>query len=289
MWQLHMKKDDDSAQMILIASFAIGLSIVVLTLMLNNIIYASNTASESNIETNVFEFSNAIHLTSHAYEKAYEDADNGSFDQARFNDYMNSFSTKMAESSAFSGTIYILETGTFMEPYFTKNGLVDGRDDWTVIERVNHTDTFLMAINTSLTANQSDRFVIEAVDTSGTIWSASFFRSGSNVNVTVTDGVTVLNTQNSSSGELNITSDLMDGSTPFQYYFNNRTTGKTYSLLIKNGDLATGTTLISGDKINGKGFKIERIDVIEASIRMNKDGKLKANVVIPVLLPKGTA
>lgn len=283
----HMKKMDDSAQMILVASFSIALAIVVLTLMLNSIIFASNTASESNIETNVFEFSNAVQVTVDAYEKAYTSSYNNSLDETKFNEYIDIFSSKIRETSAFSGTIYTLESGNFEEPYFTKNGLVNGEGNWTVIERVNYTDTFVMAINTSMTANQSNRFTIEAFNQSGTFWSASFFNSGGNVNVTVTDGVNVLDSQNSSSGELNITANLMDGSSVFDFYFNNRTAAKTYSIRIINGDLAPGTCLIKGDTVNGKNFVIERIEVIEAKIKMNKNGKLKTNVIIPIILPKG--
>lgn len=116
-----MRKPDDSAQMIMIAGFAIGLSIVILTLLLNNMIYASNTASESSIETNVFDISDIIHVTLDAHEKAYESAHNGSFNETKYNDYLDTYSLKMSEVSAFSGVIYTLENGSLHEPYCTQN------------------------------------------------------------------------------------------------------------------------------------------------------------------------
>ncbi|MDK2948175.1 hypothetical protein SAMN04488589_2614 [Methanolobus vulcani] len=283
-----MRKSDDAAQMILIASFAIGMAVVVLTLMLNSIIFASNTASESNVETNVYDYSNTVQVTVEAYEKAYSYSYNGSVNDAKFNDYIGVFSRKMTESCAFCGVIYTIEHGDFQEPYFTQNGLIDGKANWTVIERINNTDTFMVAINSTAFTNGTV-FSVEAFDLSGTIWSAKFVRSGINVNVSVTDGVTVLDTYSSSSGEMNISSNLIDGSSFFNYYFNDETAGKTYSIRFINGSATSGTFLIAGDTINGNQFEIERIDVVETRIEMVKNGNLKMNALIPITLPKGQA
>lgn len=144
-----------------------------------------------------------------------------------------------------------------------------------------------MAINTSSMINSSDNFTVQAVNQSGTIWSAYFFKSGGGVNVTVTDGTSVLNSGESTSGELNITADLIDGSSSFNYHFISRTAGQTYSINIENGNLSTGTILIAGNTTNGNSFEIERIDVVEVKIHINKNGKLEADFEIPILLPKG--
>ena len=47
-----MKHCDESGQILLLAAFAIGFMIVISTVMLNNIIYASNMASESSNDIN---------------------------------------------------------------------------------------------------------------------------------------------------------------------------------------------------------------------------------------------
>jgi hypothetical protein len=236
----------------------------------------------------VHDYSNAVHVTIDAYEKAYSYSYNGSVNNTEFNDYIDIFSRKMTESSAFSGVIYTLEHGNFQKPYFTQNGLIDGNVNWTVIERVNYTDTFLIAINSSAFSN-STVFSVEAFNQSGTIWSAEFEKSGTGVNISVTDGLTVLDTYSSSSGELNISSNLVDGSSYFNYYYNNKTAGKTYNLRIINGNATSGTFLIAGDTVNGNKFEIERIDVIEAKIEMNRNGNLKIDALIPITLPKGQA
>ncbi|WP_342303920.1 hypothetical protein [Methanolobus sp. ZRKC5] len=282
-----MKRLNESGQMILIAGFIIGIGIVVLTVMLNNIVYASNTASESSIETNVFDFSNIVQTTTEAYEKAYADSNSGS-DNATFDAYMANYSEKMVESYSLSGFIFSLDTGTFQDAYFTQNGLPDGNDDWVVIERVNYTDKFLLSIpNASTLRNESNKFVIEVNNQSGTtIWSATMFNSSGNINLTVYDSSSVLNHKDDSFSEINITSNKAD-TADFNYYFSNQTIGETYSIKFINGSQAMGTFLISGDLVNGDPFYIERVDVVNSNMKLNKNGHLEINVTIPITLPKG--
>lgn len=285
-----MKRLNESGQMILIAGFIIGIGIVALTVMLNNIVYASNTASESSIETNVFDFSNVVQTTTEAYEKAYADSNSG-LNNATFDAYMANYSKKMVESYSLSGFIFTLDTGTLQDGYFTENGLAEGNDDWIVIERVNHTDSFLLSrLNTSTLGNESNKFVIEVNNQSGsTIWSASFFNSSDNINLTVYDSSSILSYENSSFSDINITYNKIDGSdaAPFDFYFTTQTTGETYSIKFINGSQAMGTFLISGDLVNGDPFYIERVDVVNSTMKLNKNGHLEINVTIPITLPKG--
>jgi hypothetical protein len=282
-----MKRLNESGQMILIAGFIIGIGIVVLTVMLNNIVYASNTASESSIETNVFDYSNVVQTTTEAYEKAYTDS-NGGYDNATFDAYMANYSEKMIESYSLSGFIYSLESGALQDGYYTENGLPEGNDDWIVIERVNYTDTFLLSIpNASTLGNESNKFVIEVNNQSGsTIWSATMFNSSGNINLTVYDSSSVLNYENDSFSEINITSNKVD-TTDFNYYFNNQTAGETYSIKFINGSQAMGTFRVEGDLVNGDPFYIERVDVVNSTMKLNKNGHLEINVTIPITLPRG--
>lgn len=281
-----MKRLNESGQMILIAGFIIGIGIVVLTLMLNNIVYASNTASESSIETNVFDFTNVVQTTTEAYEKAYADSNGGN--NTRFNAYMANYSKKMVESYSLSGFIFSLDTDTLQEDvYFTQNGLIDGNDDWTVIEKVNYTDSFsLGSFNASTLGNESNQFRIEANNHSGNIWSASFFNSSGSINITVSDHSSIIGNYQSNTGEINITGDLIDNiHSPF--YFLNRTAGQKYSIKFINGSQAMGTFLIRGDLVNNDPFYIERVHVVNSTMKLNKNGHLEINVTIPITLPKG--
>jgi hypothetical protein len=273
-----MKKWNDSAQMILIAAFAIGIGIVVLTVMLNNIIYAGNIASEANIETNVFDFTNTIKVTILAYEKAYT---GNSIDSA----YMSNYTRKMSESHAISGFIFTLSNDALKEPYFTENGLASGNSNWTVAERVNKTDIFEIMVNTSVLGNETNHFMVEAVDQSGKLWSLTAYNSGSACLVNVTDSNdTVIY---SSSYGIGSTLHLNLTNTTSSFHFNSLTAGKQYKVNIVNGNQTAGTLTLSGDLINGKPFEIRRYHVINTTMSLNKNGHMEMNVTIPVTLPRG--
>lgn len=273
-----MKKWNDSAQMILIAGFAIGIGIVVLTVMLNNIIYASNTASEANIETNVFDFTNTIKVTTQAYERAYTGT---SIDSA----YISNYTRKMSESHALSGFIFTLDTDSLQEPSFTENGLPDGNPNWTVAERVNKTDLFEITINTSILGNETKPFVVEAVDQSGKLWSLRTYNSGGICFVNVTNNNdTVLYSASCGIGSI-LHMNLTNTTSPF--HFNSLTAGKQYKINVMNGNQTEGTLAVSGTLINGKPFEIRRYHVVNTTISLNKNGHLEMNVTVPVTLPRG--
>ncbi len=281
-----MEKFSDSGQMILISAFVMCIGFLVLSIMLNNIIFSSNTASESGIETNVFDFSNTLKTTVEAYQKAYAGAGRGqNFDEEIFDAYMSNYSSMMAKSYSLTGIMFSLNGGAFEEPYFSHNGLKDGNDEWTVVRWINSTDTFLMSLNTSKLANESDEFVIKAIDQSDNVlWSAKLFNSNGQMNVTIENSTQIINSKISSAGELNITADKIDN-TPFDFYFNSQTSGKRYMIKFINGSSAAGTFIISGDLVSGNIFEMERLKVMNCVLIMNKRGYVETNVTIPIILP----
>jgi hypothetical protein len=272
-----MRKWNESAQMILIAGFAIGIGIVVLTVMLNNIIYASNTASEANIETNVFDFSNTVRVTTQAYEKAYC---NGSINNA----YISNYSQQMAKSYALSGFIYTLDNDPLQEPYLTENGLSSGNPEWVVVDRINQTDYFELMINTSSLGNESSCFAIEAFNQSGMFWSIKIFNSSGAFYANITNSTDILRTENIGGGSPSL--DIYNN-TPFDFHFNTLTAGEQYRIRYVNGNQASGTFAISGNLTNGQPFEIRRYHVLNTTMSLNKNGHLEMNVTIPVTLPRG--
>ncbi|MCQ6961719.1 hypothetical protein [Methanolobus chelungpuianus] len=270
-----MKKWNNSAQMILIAGFAIGMGIVVLTVMLNNIIYASNTASEANIETNVFDFANTMKITTQAYEKAYTGS---SIDSS----YISNYTNIMATSYAPSGFIFKLSNGPLQEPYFTANGLSNGKSEWTVVERVNKTDVFELEINTSTIGNEPNCLVVEALNHSGMFWSVRIFNSSGMyyANVTDSNSTNILRTVPIGSGYINLTNNT-------DFHFDTMTAGEQYKIRIVNGSQAGGTFSLAGNLTNGKPFEIRRYHVLNATMSLNKNGHLEMNVTIPITLPQG--
>lgn len=276
-----MRKWSDSGQMILIAGFAMGIGIVVLTVMLNNIIYASNTASEANIETNVFDFTNTMKVTTQAYEKAYTGT---SIDDA----YISNYTKKMSESHALSGFIFTLSNDSLQQPYFTENGLSNGKDEWVVVERINQTSNFEIFLNASKLENESNCFVIEAINQSGMFWSARIFNSSGTyyANVTDSNSTNILNTVLIGSGSGTFYMNLTNN-TPSNFHFNTLTAGEQYKLRFVNGSHSGGIFTISGNLTNGQPFEIRRYHVLNATMSLNKNGHLEMNVTVPITLPRG--
>ncbi|MDW7731132.1 MAG: hypothetical protein SCH66_01740 [Methanolobus sp.] len=287
-----MKKFDDSAQLLLIAGFAVGVGIVVLTVMLNNVIYASNMASESSIDTSRYDMANVIQLTTEACEDAYQSAlINGSHDNvdnATFEQYIEDYNDKASESFGIAGMTFSCQADNLSEAYFTQSGLADGQDNWTLVQNVNSTDAFALSIpEISRLGNESNKVIIKATNTSGNwLWSMELFNSGGTINVTVKDPSPSIVSYPSSAGELNITGNWIDGTNHSNLYFSDRTAGYEYSISIINGSHAVGTYSISGNLSTGQPFIQARYWVVNPTITMSS-GEITINRTVPVSLPGG--
>ena len=283
-----MREDDDSAQMLLIAGFAIGVGIVVFTVMLNNVIYASNMASDSSIEASPFEIGNLLALTSQAYEDAYKSSMNsGIFDSNVFVDYLSSYENQLVKMFAFSGTSLTIENSTLIDAHFSKNGMVDGVANWTLIRNVNLTDTFMLEIPESSTlSNSSSCLRVEAIETSGSmLWAMDIYDSGGNVNVRVMDSNSTLGTATSASGYtyLNVTGNYIDGTNYFDFHFNDLTSSHKYQINVINGTAGEGIFKISGKLADGSSFSIARHAIVLANITVvSFDKEMFISYPIPV-------
>ncbi len=256
-----MRKDNDSAQMILITGFVIALIIVVLTVMLNSVIYASNTASEANFETNVYDHSNTLKITTQAYQKAYVD---NSID----NNYIKNYTRHMARSHALAGNVFKLSNGPLQEPYFTQNGLVCGNPDWIVADRMKGSVNLNLEINTSSLGNETNCFTIKAQNDSAVFWSARIFEDNGTYYINSTEEENILD-------EFNIVNLTVVG----------QVSDEQYRIRFLNGDLASGVFTISGEKTNGDLFELRRDYAVNANILFNKRNGLEMNVSIPIILP----
>ncbi len=285
-----MKKMDDSAQLLLIAGFTIGLAIVVSTIMLNNIIFASNMASESSIDANRYHVSNVRQMSSDAFSGAYGYATKNQtpFNATLFNQYMSSYNKKAASVYALSGISFNVRNSTFYDGYFTGNGLLDGDSDWFVIADVNSTDSLLVEMNdTSVLGNATNAFTIQAINVSGdSIWSVKAYNNSVNVSITVSNQTAVVGETTSTLGilSMNVTNDLVDGSTSFQYHFNDYTANETYNLKFLNGTNAAGYFSMSGNLTDGTSFSRVRYKMTNATVSTSS-GKTRINVSIPISIP----
>ncbi|WP_406655726.1 hypothetical protein V7O62_08020 [Methanolobus sp. ZRKC2] len=285
-----MKKLDDSAQLLLIAGFAVGIGIVVLTVMLNNVIYASNIASESSIDTSRYDIANAIQITTEAHEDAYQYAiKGGSFDNDSFVEYLGNYTDKASSNYGISGLTFSCRNSNLSKAYFTQSGLADGKDDWTLVENIKITNLFALSIpDTSELGNESNRVTIQAINISGnTLWSMEFYNSSGKINITISDQSSIIGNYQSNTGEINITSDLIDGSGIIPgFRFSDRTAGKEYSINIINGSHAIGTYFLSGNLSTDQPFTQARYWVVNPTITMSSR-EMVINRTIPISLPGG--
>lgn len=285
-----MRTDDDSAQLLLIAGFAIGVGIVIFTVMLNNVIYASNMASDSSTETSPFEVGNVLALTSQAYEDAYTNATtSGTFNNNVFRGYLASYEDEACKMFALSGTSLYMENSTLIDAHFSKNGMADGVDNWTLIRNVNLTDIFIVEIPDVTTLhNNSSCLRIEAIETGGNmIWAMDIYDSGGKVKVNVMDSNSTMDTATSASGYiyLNVTGDNYIDATyhGFNFHFNDLTSSHEYKINVINGTAGEGIFTISGNLVNGQPFTIARHAVVLANITIvSSDKEMFVSYPIPV-------
>jgi hypothetical protein len=286
-----MRKDDDSAQLLLIAGFAIGVGIVIFTVMLNNVIYASNMASDSSTETSPFEVGNVLALTSQAYEDAYTSAiSSGTFNDTVFKAYLSSYEDEACKMFALSGTSLYMENSTLNDAYFSKNGMEDGVDNWTLISNVNLTDTFMVEIpDASTFSNNSSCLRIEAIEMGGNmLWAMDIYNSGGKVNLRVMDSNSTLGTAASTSGYtfLNVTGNYINMTNYFDFHFNDLTSSHEYQINVINGTAGEGIFTISGNLVNGQPFTIARHAVVLANITIVSSDK-EMFVSYPISVPGG--
>lgn len=285
-----MKKMDDSAQLVLIAGFTIGLAIVVSTIMLNNIIFASNMASESSIDANRYHVSNVGQMSSDALSGAYGYATKNQtpFNATLFNQYISNYNHRAASVYALSGISFNVQSSTFYDGYFTENGLLDGDSDWIVMPDVNSTDSFLIEMNdTTVLGNVTNAFTIQAINVSGdSIWSVKAYNNSVNMTIKVSNQVAVVGETTSTLGilSMNITNDLIDGSTSFFYHFDEYTVNETYKLKFLNGTNAAGYFSMSGNLTDGTSFSRIRYKMTNATVSTSS-GKTRINVSIPISIP----
>ncbi|NPE28216.1 hypothetical protein HNV12_09660 [Methanococcoides sp. SA1] len=274
-----MKRCDESGQILLLAAFAIGFMIVISTVMLNNIIYASNMASESSNDIDHFEISNIAQITQDASNAAYYNATTGNhFENGVYFNYLETYSQEISTLYAYRGFSFSLGNSTLNDAYFTKNGLVTGRSNWTIIDSVNQTNTFTIEMaDTSKLSNSSNPFEIHAINHSGVpIWKMKLYDDGSNINVSVNDQTHTIGTSNSS---INLT--IINDSV---FNFATSTAGETYRIDYFNSSNAMGLYSITGTLSDGRDFVRERYKVINTTISI-ASSKNRINVSLPITVP----
>jgi hypothetical protein len=274
----RIKEFDDNAQLLLLAGFAVGVGIVVLTIMLNNVIYASNIASESSIDTSRYEIANAIQITTEAYEDAYKASmESGSFDNTTYEQHLKVYEDMASKNFAISGFTFYFENNTRSEPYYTQNGLSDGRDNWTIVSNVNITDIFVIEVNSTTLGDSSDSLLIAATNNSGTLWSIELYNSSGTIQANISDGTSSIGSVTGSS-YLNITGDIAT------YQFQSHTDGKDYSINVRGGGNSAGDFTLQGKLTNGDDYRFARYWIVNPTITMHSY-EMEMTRTLPISLP----
>lgn len=275
-------RKDDSAQLILIAGFTIGIAIVISTIMLNNIIYASNMASESSADASHLETSNIIQTTSQATSAAYQSASNYSpFNTTAFNEYMTSYDEMASRTYALSGTSFSVENSAFFDAYFTQSGLKGGKPNWTVVENVNTVNEFEIYVSdiSKLSGSEADAFKIQAMNqTDSILWTLKLYKDDDNdIKIKVDSSETEI--ENIAGINLDILND-----NPVIFHYEASTYGDVYDLKFTEGDNAMGKITISGSLVNNESFTWKRYEMMNATVSISSND-MKASMSIPISLP----
>ncbi|WMW21550.1 hypothetical protein RE476_09135 [Methanolobus mangrovi] len=280
-----IKELDERAQLLLIAGFAVGVGIVVLTIMLNNVIYASNIASESSIDTSRYDMANTVQMTSEAYEDAYRYAIEGTnLNSTKFEQYLDEYSETASKNYALSGLTFSFENNTLYEPYFSQNGLVDGNHDWTVISNVNTTDVFLLDIpDPAKLGNSSNSLLVTIDNESETIWSMELYNSNGTININVSYQSSILTYTASNYTSINVTGNEINNVNKV-FHFEDNTEGTDYSINIFNGSNTVGYCTFSGNLTSGEEFVFARHSVVNPTVTMSSS-EMSVTRNLPISLP----
>ncbi|WMW26207.1 hypothetical protein RE474_05710 [Methanolobus sediminis] len=274
-----MKRYDDKAQLLLLAGFAVGVGIVVLTIMLNNVIYASNIASESSIDTARYDISNALEMTTQAYENAYQSASvNGSVDNVTFEQELEIFAETASKSYAISGHTFSIENSARYDPYMTQNGLASGKDDWTIVSNINTTDEFVLDIpDVSKLGNSSNSLMITATNSTGLLWSIEIYNSSGQRYFVVKDHNMSIIENGTTVFDINVTGES-------SYKFIDNTQGKDYSINIIGGSNTIALFTLIGNHTTGEPFTFIRHYVAEPTVTIySSDVSITRS--LPISLP----
>lgn len=154
--------DNRDAQFMLLAGFIIAIGLVITTVMLNDIIFEGNMASEAGTEPLKYDTVNLMQITRDEVRSAYRSATNFNKQMQNFNGNISKIYALHGEGVNVSWDINNWENGRYAN--FTENGTASGATNWTLIEnvknstiKVNVTNPGIFRINVS---NQTSFWLI---------------------------------------------------------------------------------------------------------------------------------
>ncbi len=170
--------ENQDAQFMLLAGFIIAIGLVVATVMLNNVIFEGNIASEAGTEPAKYDTVNLLQTTRDEARSAYASAQgaNSTLRLINFSRQMNNSSAALSEIYALHGEGIDMSWSNGINGYFTENGAAGGAANWTVIQNVN---------SSNITVNITGAFSINITNTTSSwridLLAGNYFINNTNI------------------------------------------------------------------------------------------------------------
>lgn len=245
--------ENREAQFMLLAGFIIGIGLVIITVLFNNIIFQTNIAGSTGADPLKYDIANMMQITSDEMKSAYRNA------TLRGGDKINNFTMQMQNFNSNLSKIYALRAGGVnmgidvrnwndsRYANFTDNGTASGASTWVVIENVQN---FTMYFNLT---------------------------SGNNFRVNFTNTTNNYKEYNYSApyGPGTLTDSMIKSSLAPPY---------NYIRFRNLGAIAAGNYTITGNTTYGRNFTRARDYMLNATVTLTTK-EIRANITIPISVP----
>ncbi|HIH43737.1 MAG TPA: hypothetical protein HA257_01225 [Candidatus Methanoperedenaceae archaeon] len=283
----NVRAMDDRGQLMLLAAFMVGFSLVVVTLMLNSILYSGNVAFESSTDPMRYDIQNIRDLGASELRYAYRSGNlTGS--------YVQNLSRGMNTLFGTHGVSIQLVNGTTFRPNLTQNGMPAGVANWTVVENVTTMTNFTLNLDYDrLASSDADAFEVQSVNSSNAssvFWKMKVYYVNPTLYVNITTQTSSI--VNSSLSFPFFPFDLIQnryGPSPGNYFafnFTNAVSGKNYTIKFINGNKASGYYAfnLSGNYTYNRQFQLARDTMMNVTFDVFTS-RARINLTVPVSIP----
>lgn len=285
---------DERAQVLLIGGFIVAFGLVVLTIMFNNIIYASNVASEAGVETSKPDIVNARKdLAREAWYAANQSKEAGQYNTTYIREYVSEYGNAARRHYATRGQSYSTSVSSVSSaPYYTREATMGGTQNWTIVSDVDDVNTFdirfnrssLVSATSATDAVDNGAFTITVYNDSGRMWWMVAWAHDSYINVYAWNS-TGSTWSNSSLDESDVIDVLELGL---------EESADNYSIRFNNGSKATAPSsrpagthgyTISGEHVDGSEFSVTRDIRVDVTLHLG-GGRVSYNASVAVGVPQ---
>ncbi|MFZ2410567.1 MAG: hypothetical protein WAW23_03255 [Candidatus Methanoperedens sp.] len=149
--------ENREAQFMLLAGFIIGIGLVIITVLFNNIIFQTNIAGSTGADPLKYDIANMMQITSDEMKSAYRNVtapgQNATLKFINFTNQMQNFNSNLSKIYALRAggvnmSIDVRNWNNSLYANFTDNGTANGASNWVVMENVKN---FTLILNVTTT------------------------------------------------------------------------------------------------------------------------------------------